>query len=190
MTRILQTVSRALRWSAPRLGLVLVSTGIALLTVEAVLRIGGWVQGLDYRLYLQELVNPTHVPLHIWNGEGLPGDRVAQAYTRYPPFRLRAAELATTSEYSVIYRINARGWRDREREYAGAPGTTRVLALGDSFTFGSGVPYGARFTDVAESRLRNVEILNMGVPATASTRCWSPSSSRARAIGRTPPSSS
>jgi hypothetical protein len=38
------------------------------------------------------------------------------------------------------------------------------VAHGDSFTFGAGVPYGQRFTDVAERLLGDVEIVNMGVP--------------------------
>ena len=64
----------------------------------------------------------------------------------------------------MLYRINRNGWRDRERDPGRRPGTTRVLALGDSFTFGAGVASGERFTDIAESRLRDVEILNLGVP--------------------------
>jgi hypothetical protein len=157
-------VLRALRWGAPRLGLALVSAGLALLTLECALRVAGRLQGLDYRVYLLNFVNPTHTPLRIWNGEGLPGMRVAQAYTRYPPFRPRTAEVATTTEYSVTYQISTKGWRDRERDYAKRPGTTRLVALGDSFTFGAGVAYGKRFTEVAADRLRDVEILNMGVP--------------------------
>lgn len=157
-------VLRAMRWGAPRLGLALAAAGLALLTLECALRVAGRLQGLDYRVYLLKFVNPLHVPLRIWNGEGLPGTRVAQAYTRYPPFRPRTAELATTTEYSVTYQISTKGWRDRERDYAKRPGTTRLVALGDSFTFGAGVASGQRFTDVAEDHLRDVEILNMGVP--------------------------
>ena len=58
-------VRRAVRRIASRAILVVASAGIALLALEAGLRIAGRMQGLDYRVYLQELVNPTHVPLRI-----------------------------------------------------------------------------------------------------------------------------
>ena len=149
---------------APRLALAIGSMVFTLLALEAGFRIIGRVRGLDYRIYLQEFVNPLRIPRLIWNGTGAWDARVAQAYTRYPPLRPGAAELGTTSEYSVLYQINARGLRDRDYDYARRPGMRRALALGDSFTFGSGVAYGERFVDVAEKELGDVEILDMGVP--------------------------
>jgi hypothetical protein len=147
-----------------RLALVVGSVTVALLGLEGAFRVAGYARGLDYRVYLQELVNPGHIPWRIWNGTGSLTAVVAQAYTRYPPLRPGAAELSTSSEFSVIYQINAQGLRDREYDYARRPGTARAVALGDSFTFGSGVRYGERFTDVAEERLGDVEIIDMGVP--------------------------
>jgi len=41
--------------------------------------------------------------------------------------------------YPTYYRLNEWGFRDRDRQAAKNPGTFRVLALGDSFTFGAGV---------------------------------------------------
>jgi hypothetical protein len=149
---------------APRLALAIASVGFTLLALEGTLRVVGHVRGLDYRIYLQEFVNPLRIPRWIWNGTGMWNARVAQAFTRYPPFRPGAAELAATSEYSVVYQINAKGLRDRDYDYARRPEMRRALALGDSFTFGVGVAYGERFVDVAEQRLGDVEILDMGVP--------------------------
>src|SRR5688500_7227608 len=39
-------------------------------------------------------------------------------------------------EYSTEIAVNSKGLRDPERDYASAPGTFRVLALGDSFVEG------------------------------------------------------
>jgi hypothetical protein len=72
--------------------------------------------------------------------------------------------LATTADFSAISRINGRGLRDREYTLAKPPGVRRVLAFGDSFTFGSGVADDERFSEVAEDGLDGVEIVNMGVP--------------------------
>jgi lysophospholipase L1-like esterase len=83
---------------------------------------------------------------------------------------LRMFELVPNSR-GVAWRtrveINSYGMRDRERprERTGAP---RVLVLGDSVTFGSGVAPRDRFTDQLEPLLaerlgESVEVLNFGV---------------------------
>jgi lysophospholipase L1-like esterase len=54
-------------------------------------------------------------------------------------------------EYRVEYAINAAGFRDaRQRPERKPAGVTRVLLLGDSFTFGQGVNYGDAWPVVAE----------------------------------------
>jgi lysophospholipase L1-like esterase len=54
-------------------------------------------------------------------------------------------------EYRVEYAINAAGFRDaRQRPERKPPGVTRVLLLGDSFTFGQGVNYEDAWPVVAE----------------------------------------
>jgi hypothetical protein len=72
--------------------------------------------------------------------------------------------LVTTSDFSVIYKTNSLGMRDKEYSVLPPQGVHRLIALGDSFTFGEGISYGKRFTDIAEDRLNRTEILNMGVP--------------------------
>jgi lysophospholipase L1-like esterase len=60
---------------------------------------------------------------------------------------------------------NQSGWRDKNREVAKPPGTLRILALGDSNTFGAIVPGARVYTRLLEERLRaegySAEILNM-----------------------------
>ncbi len=58
---------------------------------------------------------------------------------------------------------SSRGWRDGEHELALRPGARRIVALGDSFVFGSRVDYGARFTELLEDD--STEVINMGVSA-------------------------
>src|SRR5688500_13225512 len=71
-------------------------------------------------------------------------------------------------EYSVEVAVNANGLRDPERPYS-APGTFRVVALGDSFVEGYTVEIPQTVTQVLEQSLRApgcpVEVLNAGTAA-------------------------
>lgn len=64
-------------------------------------------------------------------------------------------------------RANRRGWRDRERALDKPDGSYRILAVGDSNTFGYIVPAEKTYTRILEDRLRaegiDAEVLNMGV---------------------------
>src|SRR5215470_2076612 len=92
-------------------------------------------------------------------------------------------ELSSEIEYSgrphargflggVPVAFNEFGLRDREHTLAPAPGTIRILALGDSYTFGLGVPEELTYPRVTEALLNAsrgdgvpaVEILNFGIP--------------------------
>ncbi len=160
------TFRRVLSSILPRLGVAVGGVAVGIAIAEAALRMLGWAQDLDYRLYLRELKNSRNIPLEIWaDPEGGELREIAErARKRYPPFQPGAVELVTTSDYSVIYRVNSRGLRDGEHAYERPSGGSRFVALGDSFTFGVGVSFGQRFTDVPERRLTDVEIVNMGVP--------------------------
>ena len=72
-------------------------------------------------------------------------------------------------EYQVEVRINGLGLRDPERTRQPAPGTYRILALGDSFLEGYTVPLEQAATQVLEKSLRRrgcaVEVLNGGTAA-------------------------
>lgn len=64
---------------------------------------------------------------------------------------------------------NAQGFRDRERVVERISPAPRVLALGDSFTWGAGVSYDEAFVTLLERRLQAnmaaAEVINLGVPS-------------------------
>jgi lysophospholipase L1-like esterase len=60
---------------------------------------------------------------------------------------------------------NSRGWRDAETSFERQPGRQRIVALGDSFTFGVSVDYGERFTELLERSFPRLEVVNLGVNA-------------------------
>jgi hypothetical protein len=68
----------------------------------------------------------------------------------------------TRAEYSTEVSNNSLGMRDVEIG-AKRPGEYRVAFLGDSFTWGVGVSYGQRFTEVAGKLDPGVRTLNFGV---------------------------
>ena len=67
-------------------------------------------------------------------------------------------------EYAVDFALNSHGLRDPERGYEAPRGTMRVLALGDSFVEGYGVPLEQTVTQVLEASLRGrgcpVQVVN------------------------------
>lgn len=68
--------------------------------------------------------------------------------------------------YGVPVRISSRGLRDREFANEAPPGTLRLLALGDSWTFGVGVAREETWPKRLEAILgrdRSIEVLNAGV---------------------------
>jgi hypothetical protein len=62
-------------------------------------------------------------------------------------------------------RTNSHGWRDAETSYEKPAGIRRIVALGDSFTFGVGVDDAERYTEVLESMTGGLEVLNLGMNA-------------------------
>jgi hypothetical protein len=72
-------------------------------------------------------------------------------------------------EYTVEVSINSHGLRDLERGYDTPPGTERLLAVGDSFLEGYGVPMQENVTQVLEKALARdgcrAEVINGGTAA-------------------------
>ena len=119
------------------------------------MRVLGRIQGIDYRLYAENLLSTTQFPLGLschWKG-----------YT-YPSLCPNFVGVFSTPDYSVVYKTNSKGLRDQEYPAVKPPGKTRILAIGDSFTFGTGIAYGDRFTDLLESAFEDVEVISMAVP--------------------------
>lgn len=67
------------------------------------------------------------------------------------------------SGQKITYQINSKGLRDSEMNYEKPPGIFRIVLLGDSNTFGHGVPAEKHFSTLLERRFPNVEVVNMGV---------------------------
>jgi hypothetical protein len=122
-----------------------VLSSITLILAEVVLRfvVGGG--------YLTIPAPPSRTAASYWDG-------------KHPVFgawhRPDAAFVHRTDCFSVTYRTNSVGARDRERTLA-AP-RRRVVVLGDSFTEGWGIPDGERLTDLLERDL-GIEFLNFGM---------------------------
>lgn len=126
-----------------RVVLVLVSLAVALVAAEAVLRRGGG--GSPVR-QVEASGMHTHDPLLGW--VLAPGARTRER----------------SREYDVAVRINAQGFRaDREVSPTPPPGVLRVVAVGDSFTFGQGVEVEDSYPALLERRLANAEVINLGV---------------------------
>jgi GDSL-like Lipase/Acylhydrolase family len=127
---------------ALRAALVLVSTALALLIAGAVLRRGP-------AQAVRRAEGPkvaVHDPLLGWR------------------LRPEARERHRTAEYDVAVRVNSQGFRaDREYAEVPPPGVTRVVAVGDSFTYGQGVEAHEAFPALLERSLPAAEVVNLGV---------------------------
>ncbi len=63
----------------------------------------------------------------------------------------------------IEYRINSKGLRDDEVDYKKPNHIFRIVLLGDSNTFGAGVPVEKHLSTLLEGYFNNVEVVNMGV---------------------------
>jgi len=143
-------MSPRLRATILNAGLALASFGVVLALLEGAARLaersrGGGKERDEASRYVE------HDPRLGWRKK--PGARVR--YER--------------REYSVEVAINAHGLRDPERPATPAPGTFRILALGDSFVEGYTVDMPLTVTQVLEKSLSTpacpVEVLNAGTAA-------------------------
>ena len=77
----------------------------------------------------------------------------------------------TTSEYVMSMKHNSLGFRDSEHLKKRSEGITRVVIIGDSFTYGWGVDQDQTYPTLLQPLLegagdRRYEIFNMGIPGT------------------------
>ena len=90
-------------------------------------------------------------------------------YKRKPFSRSRGRNV--TNEFDYDYRHNSLGFRDVEHAIVKKEGTFRILGLGDSFTYGVGVPFEESYLYRLEALLNDrtgthsrVEIIKAGTP--------------------------
>lgn len=145
-----------LRWRGP--ALLLATTAVCLVAAE-----------LAYRFHLRSVhASASSVPPPAGTFWVPRPDRSACVYSMRKNFAHAAAGWS--------FKTNHRGFRGRELEQAG-PGVRRILALGDSFTFGWGVGEGKAYPHLLEGRLRaagqQAVVFNAGVPGynTAQEAC-------------------
>lgn len=105
------------------------------------------------RLFLPDRRYPPVVPPEIGQFDAMLG------------WSLKPLSQATSSATGneIEYSINSKGLRDDETPYEKPEGIFRIVLLGDSFTFGYGVPIKKHFSTLLEGYFENVEVINMGV---------------------------
>ncbi len=129
------------------LSLLLVSTVVTLAVVEGVVR--AVYQPVQVEV---DAIN-THPSGHYQRDDELwwtPRPNAAGIHVR-------------AGSFSSSFTTNSRGLRDREYDEAKPDGVVRIVAVGDSFTWGYGVNDDEIFTEILESILPNTEVINLGV---------------------------
>lgn len=117
-----------------------------------------------------KLLAPAHVnPAGRRNGRVEEGEDTFFEYDEVLGWRGKAFAkgIQRGRQFSISVQLNSNGFREREAPYEKNDGRTRILVLGDSQTWGSGVEQRSRFTEVLEGFLQqrgiNAEVLNFGV---------------------------
>ena len=67
--------------------------------------------------------------------------------------------------FSTTFRTNSNGFRDKEYELEKPKDVTRIIVIGDSFTWGYGVNDDEIYTERLETMLPKTEVINLGVTA-------------------------
>ena len=83
-----------------------------------------------------------------------------------------AAGWLVSPEFSVEYRINSVGLRDREVQVQRVPGHLRILCFGDSFVEGWGVRSEERVSEILQYHLPGSEVINFGVAGYGTDQEW------------------
>ena len=89
-------------------------------------------------------------------------------YKREPNSLLRGR--SQSDEFDFEHQHNAEGFRDLDRPQRKPPGAFRIVALGDSFTYGEGAPFAQTWPSRLEELLRaepggaGVEVVRLGLP--------------------------
>lgn len=79
-----------------------------------------------------------------------------------PNASMRSVDWGSGVEHRIS--VNASGLREREIEPRKRPGRKRILIMGDSVAYGTGIDVGDRFSDLLNEALVDAEVINAGVP--------------------------
>jgi hypothetical protein len=98
-----------------------------------------------------------------WVGSVVP--RAVGQFDPYLGWSLKRGAIAVSKRTgsAVEYRINSKGLRDDEHAYEKPGGIFRIVLVGDSNTFGVGVPIEQHFSTLLERSFRAPEVINLGV---------------------------
>ena len=134
-------------------------TGVAIVCVALGLFVGLGVVETAARLF--SLAVPE---------QGVYANYVTDAYLPYKP-KPSSRLIGRTDEFVYDYRHNSFGFRDVEHSIRKKEGTFRILALGDSFTYGAGVAFEETYLHRLEATLNRragshprVEVIKAGMP--------------------------
>ena len=110
---------------------------------------------------------PPAEPLGIWNPREDRAMRFGSGMFTTAPRQLWVPRPGARVAWGEHERINQGGYRGPFRPAGEHPGVLRVLVLGESCTFGYGVPnadtFSSRLEEILARHGRNVEVLNAGV---------------------------
>lgn len=110
-----------------------------------------------------------HPPLY--PGERIPPDDPSAEPSigwKLPP---SSSVVESKDEYSVTYRANPQGFRS-PHDFEDGSGAPRIALLGDSYTFGSGVPYEQTFAALLEAKTPGSATLNYGIGGFGVDQMW------------------
>ena len=130
-----------------------VSLSNKILLIFTDLLIGGMVAEGAARLFLSRHILEPVVPVEI----GRFDDRLG--WSKIP----NSFGVSNRTGEAIEYKINSKGLRDEETSYEKPESTFRIVIVGDSFTFGYGVPIEQHYSTLLEGYFENVEVINMGI---------------------------
>lgn len=102
------------------------------------------------------------ITLEIWLRLKLPKSCVLRHPLLHHAFRPNCQTTETNQDYSMTYKYNSVGLRDKDYNPSPEPGKFRIIMLGDSFTEGVGVADKDTFSTLIENQI-DTEVINAGV---------------------------
>jgi hypothetical protein len=105
------------------------------------------------RLFLLDKIPEAAIPKDLGQFDKILG------WTKLP----LSSGVSSRTGYEIEYKINSKGLRDSETSYEKTDSVFRIVLLGNSQTFGFGVPIDKHFSRLLEGYFKNVEVINMGI---------------------------